>query len=407
MRVVFGIAKPCRHELTPELRRQYRAHMCGLCLALRDGHGQPARAVTNVDAIGLSVLAEAQRPAPLDRVDVGPCPLRGMQPASVVAAHEPAVAHAAAVSLLAAAVKIRDHAVDRDGPVGRVPATSVRIARRLDGAGRRRAAVAGFDPETFDRAVDRSAVVERRHGLRFEDWSAPTEAAMADAARHTGVVAGRPENDEALAELGAMFGRLTYLLDAVEDEADDQAAGRFNALVAAEPDPAARPALAQRLFVDAHTRLAAAFDRLVLDRPELARHLLVDQLERRGRRIVGLPAAPTACATSGHHARTHHADTGHHHRHRHPVAAVAAGLVAWVLASAGVNAGGWGPYPPGYGPGIPPDQGKKKKKQQDADAEPPDGCCEDCDCNPCDGDGCGCGCCDGDCCGGCDCGCDC
>jgi len=75
---VFGIAKPCRHELTPALRRQYRAHMCGLCLSLRDHHGQPSRAVTNVDAIALSVLVEAQRGRPLERTTAGPCPLRGM-----------------------------------------------------------------------------------------------------------------------------------------------------------------------------------------------------------------------------------------------------------------------------------------------------------------------------------------
>ena len=398
---MFGIAKPCRHELTPELRRQYRAHMCGLCLSLRDHHGQLSRAVTNVDAIGLSVLVEAQREEVLGRVVAGPCPLRGMQSASVVAPGEDALAHAAAVSLLAASVKIRDHAIDHDGPVGRVPGTSVRIARRLDSAGRRRAAATGFDPVVFDEAVDASSVVERRHGLRFEEWSAPTEAAMAEAARHTGVLAGRPENAAALAELGAMFGRLTYLLDAVEDETDDLAAGRFNALVAAHPDPVGRREEAQRLFTDAHDRLAAAFDRLELARPELARHLLVDQLGRRGRRIVGLSVAHS-CSTERHGHR--------HHRRRSPVVAVAAGLFAWITASAagagfGVNPG-WGQnpggFPPGYGP-PPDDQRKKKKQDDDAGGDGP-GFCEDCDCNPCDGDGCGCDCCDScDCCDCCDC----
>ena len=90
----------------------------------------------------LSVLVEAQRDERLARVDAGPCPLRGMQPASVVASGEDALAHGAAVSLLAASVKIRDHAVDHDGVVGRVPGTSVRVARRLDAAGRGRAAAA-------------------------------------------------------------------------------------------------------------------------------------------------------------------------------------------------------------------------------------------------------------------------
>ena len=36
---MFGIATPCTRSLGPQLRRDYQAHMCGLCLGLRDGHG--------------------------------------------------------------------------------------------------------------------------------------------------------------------------------------------------------------------------------------------------------------------------------------------------------------------------------------------------------------------------------
>lgn len=375
---MFGIAKTCRHELTPELHRQYRAHMCGLCLSLRDHHGQLSRAVTNVDAVVLSVLVEAQRDERLAHVDAGPCPLRGMQPASVVASGEDALAHGAAVSLLAASVKIRDHAVDHDGVVGRVPGTSVRVARRLDAAGRGRAAAAGFDAVVFDEAVDASSVVERRHGLRFEEWSAPTEVAMAAAARHTGVLAGRPENAAALGELGAMFGRLTYLLDAVEDEAEDLAAGRFNAMVAAHPDPVGRREEAQRVFTDAHDRLAAAFDRLELAHPELARHLLVDQLGRRGRRIVGLSVAHSCPTHHRHHGRRHHPERPA--GVRGAFAGAAATAVALVAGTASLGTS----WLVGGGP-------EQEKKSRDCCLE---GCCDCCDCCDCCGDcdGCDCDC---------------
>jgi hypothetical protein len=39
------------------------AHLCGLCLTLRDLRGQNARFVTNYDGLLVSVLTEAQSPA--------------------------------------------------------------------------------------------------------------------------------------------------------------------------------------------------------------------------------------------------------------------------------------------------------------------------------------------------------
>jgi hypothetical protein len=39
------------------------AHLRGLCLALRDDHGQLARTVTNYDGLVVSALVEAQSPA--------------------------------------------------------------------------------------------------------------------------------------------------------------------------------------------------------------------------------------------------------------------------------------------------------------------------------------------------------
>lgn len=368
---MFGIAKPCRHRLTPELREQYRAHLCGLCTSLRDGHGQAARAVTNVDAVLLSVMVEAQREAPLGRRDVGPCPLRAMQPASVITPAEGAMAHSAGMSLAAAAMKIRDHALDGDGAVGRVPATAVRLSRRWERDGRADGRRAGFDLSVLDDAVVVSEARERDRTLSFVDWSGPTEDVVAAAFAHTAVLAGVDENHALLDRIGRMFARITYLVDAVEDEADDIAAGRFNPLVTEFPDPAERLAAAQQLFEAAFASLVAAFDQLTLVRPDLARHLLVDQLGRRARSALGLGGA-SSCSVG--------ANRGARHRGHGPMGAfvtVSAGVGAWALASL-----------PLFG------RRRRQQKQQ----EPPDcDCC--CDCC-CEGDCC-------DCCGDCDCGCDC
>ena len=112
---MFGIVRPCSHSLPPALRRQWWGHLCGLCLGLRDGHGQAARAATNVDAVALSVLVEAQRDRAPDTRRAGPCPLRGFRSATVVRADDPGIGHAVAVSLTMAATKVADHVADGDG----------------------------------------------------------------------------------------------------------------------------------------------------------------------------------------------------------------------------------------------------------------------------------------------------
>ncbi|HQV18452.1 MAG TPA: DUF5685 family protein, partial [Gordonia sp. (in: high G+C Gram-positive bacteria)] len=80
---MFGLLSPCRHTLDDDLLEQWRAHMCGLCVSLRDQHGQASRLTTNTDAIMVSVLTAAQSSAPTASTDVGRCPLRGMRPATV------------------------------------------------------------------------------------------------------------------------------------------------------------------------------------------------------------------------------------------------------------------------------------------------------------------------------------
>ncbi|MEV5135863.1 DUF5685 family protein, partial [Streptomyces sp. NPDC053705] len=118
--VVFGIVRPCTHRLSEGLKTEWMAHLCGLCLALRADHGQFARVVTNYDGLIVSVLTEAQA----ERSDgrrrtAGPCPLRSMRTAPV--ARGEGARLAAAVSLVLASAKVRDHVADRDGLLKRRP----------------------------------------------------------------------------------------------------------------------------------------------------------------------------------------------------------------------------------------------------------------------------------------------
>ncbi|SFD47348.1 DUF5685 family protein [Streptomyces aidingensis] len=262
---MFGIVRPCTHRLAKGLRTEWTAHLCGLCLALRTEHGQLSRVATNYDGLVVSVLTDAQSgPTGIRRRTAGPCPLRGMRTAPVALGEGARLA--AAVSLVLASAKLRDHITDGDGPLRRRPlaAAARRVAAHWDRAGARGGAGLGFDTGVLADAVDRQPAVERAAGpgTPLLTVTEPTETATAAAFAHTAVLAGRPANAAPLAEAGRLFGRLAHLLDAVQDFPADTASGAWNPLAATGTGPeearrladdalrGIRPALAEAEFTD-------------------------------------------------------------------------------------------------------------------------------------------------------------
>ena len=293
--VVFGIVRPCSHRLGEGLKAEWMAHLCGLCLALRADHGQFARVVTNYDGLIVSVLTEAQAErTPAGRRTAGPCPLRAMRTASV--AQGEGARLAAAVSLVLASAKVRDHVADRDGMLGRKPvaAAARRVALGWDRAGARTGAELGFDTAVLVDAVDRQTGIEALagRGTSLLTVTEPTETATAAAFAHTALLAGRPENVAPLAEAGRLFGRLAHLLDAVEDKEADAASGAWNPLTATGTSIGE----ARRLADDAvhGVRLALADARFTDDR--LVHVLLAHELRTAVNRTFGT----TTCSHQGH-----------------------------------------------------------------------------------------------------------
>jgi len=231
---MFGIIRPCRHRLSAELATAWWAHLCGLCLMLRDEHGQLARAATNYDGLVISVLVAAQSAEADPRRDAGPCPLRGMRGASVSCGDGARLA--AATSLVLASAKVTDHVADGDGLLASRPVAGVarRVAARWARQGGAGGARLGFDTGIVHDAVDRQSAVEAdvSVGDSVLVVTEPTETATAAACAHTAVLAGRSANVEPLREVGRLFGRVAHLLDAVEDLAEDTARGVWNPLTA-------------------------------------------------------------------------------------------------------------------------------------------------------------------------------
>ncbi|MCW2876585.1 MAG: hypothetical protein JWQ95_685 [Sphaerisporangium sp.] len=281
---MFGIIRPCGQHSCPSLRRAWLAHLCGLCLTLRDGQGQGARLATNYDGLIISVLAEAQGTASPHRT-AGPCALRGFRRADVVDARAQGVRLAATVSLVLAAGKLRDHVADGDASPG-TGLAGRRLAARWEAAGARMGASIGFDTAVLASTIDRQLDLEGEAGLALLELTGPTEEAVAAAFTYTATLAGRPGNAAPLAEAGRFFGRIAHLLDAVEDREDDGERGAFNPLTATGTTREE----ARRLCDDAAHGLDLALREVELEERHLVDVLLGAEVRRAVERTFADPA---------------------------------------------------------------------------------------------------------------------
>lgn len=286
---MFGIIRPCRNRLGPELRESWLAHLCGLCLALRDDHGHLARVVTNYDGLVISALVEAQ--VGRSRRTAGPCALRGMQSADVAVGTGARLA--ASVSLVLASAKVGDHVSDGDGVFARAPMRGVgrQVARRWAAQASETGLDLGFDTAVLVDAVRRQSAVEASAapGSSVLAVTEPTETAAGEAVAQTAVLAGRPANAGPLREVGRLFGRLAHLLDAVEDLDADRACGAWNPLVATGTTLDE----ARRLCQDAALGIKLAMREVEFADDRLVHVLLVHEVQESIRRAFGDPHSHT------------------------------------------------------------------------------------------------------------------
>jgi hypothetical protein len=124
---------------------------------------------------------------------------------------------------------LEDAVTDGDEWWGRMPILSSWIRRQAARA-RREMGELGFDFEPIHQAVLAHPSLERSLAP-LENRLAPVEAAFAAAFAHTARLGGAPSNAAPLREMGAAFGRMTYLCDAAADLGKDRATGRPNLLV--------------------------------------------------------------------------------------------------------------------------------------------------------------------------------
>lgn len=381
--LLFGIVRPCTHRLGETLKTQWMAHLCGLCLALRAQHGQLARAATNYDGLLISVLTDAQ--TGVGRAGLrtaGPCPLRGMRSAPV--AHGEGARLSAAVSLVLASAKMRDHLADGDGLLARRPVALAarRVAADWGEAGARAGRSVGFDTSVLVDAVERQPAVEALAGpgTPLPVVTEPTETATAAAFAHTAVLAGRPGNAAPLAEAGRLFGRLAHLLDAVEDLPADTASGAWNPLTATGTSLTE----ARRLADDAVHGIRLALRDVEFADPRLAHLLLVHEVRTAVDRAFGTRTCghapelghPYAPPGPGGPGRPAPPEPPRPRRGLIPGCMVWLGLACTCQLCCCEHEDPW-----------------SRERREGFCRRGCDNCCDCCDCCDCCGDGCSCDCC--------------
>ncbi len=291
---MYGLMRHSGCRLEPAARREWQAHICGVCLGLKEQFGQAARLATNYDAALLAVLYQAQADEPLPQRESA-CLLRSPLRLTVVQPESPPVRYAAGIALLIAAAKLWDHVQDGDGLPGPLLPPAGRLARSRLAAAEKRLSGLGFDAGQVCRQLEAQASVESRPGMAFFAYSRPTELAVGAVFAHTAVLAQQPANFDPLYEMGRSFGRILLLLDSAQDYDADLRQGRFNALAAAHPGEGWQPE-AQEIFRRAHADLRQGYAALALPQPGLLPALLLNGLARTGCHSLGLCSAATAPA---------------------------------------------------------------------------------------------------------------
>ena len=281
---MFGLIRGC--YLSPCEREHWNSHYCGLCLALKARHGQMSRMAVNGDAVLLSVVCEAQSPAPFQKTRHR-CAFRGFRPVTVVAPQNRGAQYAAAMSVLMGAAKIFDHIADRETWIRFFPNLFSGLGRFWNRSARKASEELKFDTTAIETRMRQQSVVEKVRSTDFLFYSRPTELSAGAACAHTAVLAGVPRNTALLEQMGQCFGRIIYLLDSYRDYARDLATGRFNPLARCFPRERI-PQEARSLFRNAHEEMTRCFDGLTLTMPALAAHLFVEKIGQIGNRTLAM-----------------------------------------------------------------------------------------------------------------------
>lgn len=213
---MYGYIRPLRGELRVADYERYQAAYCGLCHALKKRHGPLSRFLVSYDLTFLSLLLEGEE-GNCRRF----CPLHPLRKRSCLQGR--ALEHAADCCVILAWWKLSDEVRDSRG----VKRLAARLIRFLYSGAYKRARRAQREMDT---AAERE--LTRLNRLEEEKSSCLDEAAdcFARLLAACGELAASETRRRILREVLYHVGRSIYILDAVDDFAEDMTHVRWNPL---------------------------------------------------------------------------------------------------------------------------------------------------------------------------------
>lgn len=214
---MFGYVRPSLGRLSQEERDRFSALYCGLCRRLGQRYGTAARFILNYDFTFLAALLSPPEAPEAEKCRCMAHPLKGR---ACLPGSE-AIDLAADCSVILAWWQLQDGIRDDCGVKYRAASLALGPAYR-----RARAQRPGFDRDTRERLGELS---------RLEAERCPSMDRAADAFARLLAGIGRevdqPVKARVLEQLLYHLGRWIYLVDAIDDLAEDFAGGSYNPLI--------------------------------------------------------------------------------------------------------------------------------------------------------------------------------
>ena len=225
---MFGLMKACSCNKSHDERELQRMHYCGTCKSIGRFYGQKARVFLNYDAVFLGEVLSDLQPSPLQFAPayISRSCLAIPQPDQIPWPLE----YAAAANIVLAQFKLLDHVADTGSKLMKlaVRAYSEEFDRASQALSR-----CHFPFKELQSLMALQSEREREACPQIERLSEPTAGATELVFRHGAVTAGASASiAETMGSLGAVFGEIAYLADALEDRKKDAKKGEFNALIA-------------------------------------------------------------------------------------------------------------------------------------------------------------------------------
>lgn len=211
---MFGYLKADIRQLTEEQAKRYKAFYCGLCLSLKQRHGQLSRLTLNYD-LSFLVLLLSSLYEPEERAEESCCVVHPFKKQNMC--FNEMSAYAADMNIMLAYLKCRDNWADDGSLISLGEAAALK--RSYD-------KLAADYPRQHQAMQDSLAALQRLEKERIEDADAAAASfghMMAEI-----LVYKQDRWSETLRSMGMALGRFIYVMDAVMDLDSDTVRNSFN-----------------------------------------------------------------------------------------------------------------------------------------------------------------------------------